>query len=69
MHALSAVVASALTITPTNVCFGHIGGFPPVFPAEFFYGLTFTETLAIIGFAASVIMAIIKSRVPWPVTN
>lgn len=59
-----AVVASALTITPTNVYFGYIGGFPPVFPAEFFYGLTFTETLAIIGFAVSVTMAIIKSRVP-----
>jgi hypothetical protein len=59
-----AVVASALTITPTNVYFGHIGGFPPVFPAEFFYGLTFTETLAIIGFAVSVIMAVIKSKVP-----
>ena len=59
-----AVVASALTITPTNVYFGHIGGFPPIFPAEFFYGLTFTETLAIIGFAVSVTMAIIKSKVP-----
>jgi hypothetical protein len=59
-----AVVASALTITPTNVYFGHIGGFPPIFPAAFFYGLTLTETLAIIGFAVSVIMAIIKSKVP-----
>ncbi|MCH9693448.1 MAG: hypothetical protein K0U72_02970 [Gammaproteobacteria bacterium] len=59
-----AVVASALTITPTNVYFGQIGGFPPVFPAAFFYGLVFTETLAIIGFAVSVVMAIIKSRVP-----
>ena len=59
-----AVVASALTITPTNVYFGLSGGFPPVFPAEFFYGLTFTETLAILGFAASVIMAIIKSNDP-----
>ena len=59
-----AFVASALTITPTNVYFGLIGGFPPVFPAEFFYGLTFTETLAIIGFAVSVTMAIIKSKIP-----
>ncbi len=59
-----AVVASALTITPTNVYFGYIGGFPPIFPAEFFYGLTFTETLAIIGFAVSVFMAVLKSRIP-----
>jgi len=58
-----AFIASAIAITPTNVYFGHIGGFPPVFPAEFFYGLTFTETLAMIGFAVSVAMAIIKSKV------
>lgn len=58
------VVASALIITPTNVYFGHIGGFPPTFPAEFFYGLTFTETLAIIGFGASVVMAILRSKIP-----
>jgi len=58
------VVASALIITPTNVYFGHIGGFPPKFPAEFFYGLTFTETLAIIGFGASVVMAILRSKIP-----
>ncbi|MEM7280367.1 MAG: hypothetical protein AAF438_01870 [Pseudomonadota bacterium] len=58
------VIISSLTITPTNVYFGHIGGFPPSFPAEFFYGLTFTETLAIIGFAVSVVMAIIKAKVP-----
>lgn len=58
------VVASGLIITPTNVYFGHIGGFPPTFPAEFFYGATFTETLAIIGFGASVVMAILRSKVP-----
>ncbi len=57
-------IATSLTITPTNVYFGLIGGFPPVFPAEFFYGLTFTETLAILGFAVSVTMAVIKSREP-----
>ncbi len=58
------VVATSLTITPTNVYFGLIGGFPPVFPGEFFFGLTFTETLAILGFAVSVVMAVIKARVP-----
>ena len=57
-----AVVFSALSITPTNVYFGLKGGFPPVFPASFFYGLTFTETLAIIGFGFAVIMAIVKSK-------
>ncbi len=59
-----AFIATGLSITPTNVYFGQIGGFPPVFPAEFFYGLTFTETLAMVGFAASVLMAIVKSKVP-----
>ncbi len=58
-----AFIATGLSITPTNVYFGQIGGFPPVFPAEFFYGLTLTETLAMIGFAASVSMAIVKSKV------
>jgi len=58
-----AFIATGISITPTNVYFGQIGGFPPVFPAEFFYGLTFTETLAMIGFAVSVSMAIIKSKV------
>jgi len=58
-----AFIATGISITPTNVYFGQIGGFPPVFPAEFFYGLTFTETLAMIGFAVSVFMAIIKSKV------
>lgn len=57
-----AVVFSALSITPTNVYFGLIGGFPPVFPAAFFYGLTFTETLAIFGFAFAVIMAIVTAK-------
>lgn len=59
-----AFIASAISITPTNVYFGHIGGFPPIFPAEFFYGLVFTETFAMVGFAVSVSMAIIKSKVP-----
>lgn len=57
-------IATGISITPTNVYFGQIGGFPPVFPAEFFYGLTFTETLAMIGFTISVSMAIVKSKVP-----
>ncbi|MDJ0910092.1 MAG: hypothetical protein QNI99_12925 [Woeseiaceae bacterium] len=62
--AAGAFIVSGLIITPTNVYFGLIGGFPPVFPAEFFFGLTLTETLAMLGFAVSVTMAIIKSRVP-----
>lgn len=59
-----AFIATGISITPTNVYFGQIGGFPPVFPAEFFYGLTFTETLAMVGFAVSVSMAIAKSKIP-----
>ncbi len=58
------VVFSALSITPTNIYFGQIGGFEPVFPAAFFYGLTFTETLAIMGFGVAVIMAIKNSKKP-----
>ena len=57
-------IATGISITPTNVYFGLAGGFPPVFPAEFFYGLTFTETLAMVGFAVSVCMAIAKSKQP-----
>ena len=56
------VIFSALSITPINVYLGAKGGFPPVFPASFFYGLTFTETLAISGFGTAVLMAIIKSK-------
>ena len=59
-----AVVFSALSITPSNVYYGQIGGFPPVFTGEFFYGVICTETLAIIGFTLAVIMAIIKAREP-----
>lgn len=57
-----AVVFSALSISPTNVYYAEKGGFPPFFPSDFFYGIIFTESLAIIGFALAVIMAIIKSK-------
>ncbi len=57
-----AVVFSALSIVPTNVYFGAIGGFEPVFPASFFYGLVFTESLQVLGFGLAVIMAIVKAR-------
>ena len=59
-----AVVFSALSIVPTNVYFGAIGGFEPVLPASFFYGLVFTESLQIIGFGFAVIMAIINAKKP-----
>ncbi|MEM1173801.1 MAG: hypothetical protein AAGI27_03225 [Pseudomonadota bacterium] len=62
--AAGAFIISGLLITPANVYFGLIGGFPPVFPAAFFFGLTLTETLAMLGFAVSVAMAIIKARNP-----
>jgi len=57
-----AVVFSALSIVPTNVYFGAIGGFEPVFPASFFYGLVLTEGLQILGFALAVIMAVINAK-------
>ncbi len=59
-----AVIASGLIITPINVYFGLIGGFPPVFPGEFFFGLVFTETLALVGFTLAVVMAIVKAKQP-----
>ena len=59
-----AVVFSALSIVPTNVYFGAKGGFEPVFPASFFYGLVFTESIQVIGFGLAVIMAIIYSKRP-----
>ena len=59
-----AFIATGLSIQPTNVFIGIAGGNPPVFPPEFFYGLTFTETLPMLGFAASVFMAIVRSKVP-----
>lgn len=59
-----AVVFSALSIVPTNVYFGAKGGFEPIFPASFFYGLVFTETIQVIGFGLAVIMAIINSKRP-----
>ena len=64
MLVAGAFIATGLSIQPTNVYLGLAGGNPPVFPGEFFYGLTFTETLPMLGFAASVCMAIVKSRVP-----
>ena len=57
-----AVVFSALSIVPTNVYFGAIGGFEPVFPASFFYGLVLTESLQVMGFGFAVVMAIINSK-------
>ncbi|MCH2083951.1 MAG: hypothetical protein MK226_16265 [Saprospiraceae bacterium] len=57
-----AVVFSALSIVPTNVYFGAIGGFEPVFSASFFYGLVLTETLQVIGFGLAVVMAIVNSK-------
>ena len=57
-----AVVFTALSIVPTNVYFGAIGGFEPVFPAAFFYGLVFTETLQVLGFGFAVIMAIVNAK-------
>lgn len=57
-----AVVFSALSIVPTNVYFGAIGGFEPLFPAAFFYGIVFTESLQVIGFGMAVIMAVIKAK-------
>jgi hypothetical protein len=57
-----AVVFTALAIVPTNVYFGAIGGFQPLFPASFFYGLVFTETIQIMGFGLAVIMAIVNSK-------
>ncbi|MEM6511677.1 MAG: hypothetical protein AAF660_01585 [Pseudomonadota bacterium] len=57
-------IATGLMITPVNVYFGLIGGFPPVFPGEFFFGLTMTETLAMLGFAVSVSLAIRRSKRP-----
>lgn len=59
-----AVVFSALSIVPTNVYFGAIGGFEPIFPASFFYGLVFTESIQILGFGFAVIMAIVNSKNP-----
>lgn len=59
-----AFIATGISIQPTNVYFGLAGGFPPIFPAEFFYGLTITETLPMIGFAVSVFMAIARSKIP-----
>ena len=53
---------SALSIVPTNVYFGAIGGFEPLFPAAFFYGIVFTESLQVIGFGMAVIMAVIKAK-------
>ncbi|MFC3881181.1 hypothetical protein ACFOSV_13390 [Algoriphagus namhaensis] len=57
-----AVVFSALSIVPTNVYFGAKGGFPPIIPASFFYGLAFTESIQVLGFGIAVIMAIINSK-------
>jgi len=57
-----AVVFSALSIVPTNVYFGAIGGFEPVIPAAFFYGIVFTESLQVLGFGFAVIMAIVNAR-------
>ena len=59
-----AVVFSALSIVPTNVYFGLKGGFPPIIPASFFYGLAFTETIQVFGFGFAVIMAIRNARRP-----
>jgi hypothetical protein len=57
-----AVVFSALSIVPTNVYIGAKGGAEPFFPASFFYGLVFTETIQVLGFGLAVVMAVINSK-------
>lgn len=57
-----AVVFSALSIVPTNVFIGAVDGGQPFFPASFFYGLVFTESLQIVGFGFAVIMAVINAK-------
>ncbi len=59
-----AVVFSALSIVPTNVYLGAKGGFPPIIPASFFYGLAFTESIQVLGFGFAVIMAILNAKRP-----
>lgn len=57
-----AVVFSALSIVPTNVYFGAAGGAEPFFPASFFYGLVFTETIQILGFGFAVVMGVVNTK-------
>ncbi|MBO0330032.1 hypothetical protein [[Muricauda] lutisoli] len=57
-----AVVFSALSIVPTNVFIGAVDGGQPFFPDSFFYGLVFTETIQILGFAFAVIMGVINAK-------
>jgi len=57
-------IASGLLITPVNVFLGASDGGIPGVSGAFFYGITLTETLTMVGFAVSVAMAIIKARKP-----
>lgn len=53
---------SAIAILPLDVQFGDNGGFGPMFPGEFFYGIVSVELIMMIAFIFAVIMAILNRK-------
>ncbi|MGK7296609.1 MAG: hypothetical protein ACNS61_12420 [Candidatus Wenzhouxiangella sp. M2_3B_020] len=58
------VVASALAVIPANIENARSSELPPFLPSAFFYGVSFVDLVIAIGFAASVVMAMLRIRSP-----
>lgn len=58
------VFASALGVIPANIENARNPELPPFFPPAFFYGISFVDLVIAIGFAVSVVMAMLNVRRP-----
>lgn len=58
------VIASALGVIPANIENAADSELPPFFPPAFFYGISFVDLVIALGFAVSVVMAMINVRRP-----
>ncbi|WP_018127824.1 hypothetical protein [Balneola vulgaris] len=57
-----AVFASALVMIPENIRFARTDIDPIVAPDEFLYGVSFFDIISISGFAASVVIGVLRSK-------
>ena len=58
------VIASALGVIPANIENAQNPEPPPFFPPAFFYGISFVDLIIAVGFAVSVVMAMVNVKRP-----
>jgi uncharacterized membrane protein len=56
------VVASGLAVIPGNIAAAKLDGEFPVAPDAFLYGISLVDLVSIIGFAVSVVVAVLKAK-------